>query len=110
MSSTTTPPQNQESEDKNAELPNCFISSAFEGTYGRFSVYKTRKDSKTYTNMSLALFNARTFNTKKGDPYVSTNITLSGAIKLRDELNKAIELINSERKRLEELLDKQSKE
>lgn len=73
-------------------LPNCFFNSPFDGVYGRFTMYENQKDGKTYKNFSLQIFNGKQFKTKKGIPYTSMLVSISGAKKLRDELTKAIDV------------------
>ena len=85
----------QSSSVKNDALPNCFISSPFEGVYGRFTMYENQKNGKTYKNFSLQVFNGKQFKTKKGVPYTSMLMSISGAKKLLDELTKAIEVFEA---------------
>ena len=92
MSTDATITNSPKNEIKKDELPNCFISSPFEGVYGRFNMYENVREGKTFKNFSLQIFNGKEFKTKKSVTYTSMIMTISGAKKLYEELDKAIKI------------------
>ena len=82
--------QKVENNKNKDELPNCFISSPFDGVYGRFNMYENKKEDKIYKNFSLQIYNGKQFKTKKQVPYTSMLMTITGIKKLKEELEKAI--------------------